>query len=399
MPLLALAFGTARFWRILHYLLSGGVLLVWTAAVALLVRGRRFYRKLSAVPFSPEERHGLPRLSVLVPACNEADTVERAMQSLLAIDYPNLEIIAVNDRSTDATGAILDRMAKNNTRLRVRHVRELPPGWLGKNHAMHVASEEAEGDWLLFTDADVVFAPDTLRRAVAYACQRNVDLLVVSPRCETHGFWERLFISYFSLMFSFRVRPWEVADPKSKAFVGLGAFNMIRAEGYRHFGGHCALPMEVADDMKLGKVAKQNGLHIELLEGGDLISVRWMVGLRGVVEGLTKNSFAGLEFKPWAVLLTILSLAVTALYPVAALFIPGWPAQAMAALTLVVMVWGATIMGEVAEASRWYGLAYPLASLVSIYILMRSTWRTYRQHGILWRGTLYPLDELKRGIV
>jgi cellulose synthase/poly-beta-1,6-N-acetylglucosamine synthase-like glycosyltransferase len=386
-------------WRQAHTLLSLSVLLLWSVSVSLLIRGRRYYRSLVDIPFAPEEMENLPRLSILVPACNEGDTVERAMRSLLALDYPDLEIIAIDDRSTDETGAILDRLAATDARLRVRHITQLPHGWLGKNHAMQVASEEATGAWLLFTDADVVFAPDTLRRAVAYACTRDVDHLVLSPRCETHDFWERLFVNYFGLMFSFRTRPWEVANPHSRAYVGLGAFNMVRADAYRRFGGHRALPMEVLDDSKLGKVVKRAGFRQELLDGGDLISVRWVVGLQGVINGMTKNAFAGFEFKLLYEFGAILLLAYTALYPVAALFLPGWPTRLMALATLAVMVIAAGVMRRVTEANRWYGLGYPLAALILIYIMLRSTWRTYRQRGIIWRGTLYPLDELRKGVV
>ncbi len=394
-----MGFFAGRLWRVIHYLLTGGTLLFWAGGILMLVLGRRFYARLADIRFTASELDSLPPLSILVPACNEAGTVERGMESLLALDYPCLEIIAVDDRSTDATGAILDRLAAAHPRLRVRHITELPPGWLGKNHALQVAAEEATGEWLLFTDADVVFAPDTLRRAVAYARNRDIDHLVVSPRCETHGFWERLFVSYFGLMFSFRVRPWDVSNPRKSAYVGLGAFNLVRAAAYRQFGGHRALPMEVADDMKLGKVVKVNGFRQALLEGGEKVSVRWVVGLRGAIDGLTKNAFAGFEFRLPDALLACAGLAVTAIYPFVALFLPPWPTRLMAAATLLVMTWGAGVARRISEANAWYGLAYPLAALIFVYIILRSAWRTYRQHGILWRGTLYPLEELKKGVV
>jgi hypothetical protein len=386
--------------RALHVALSGGALAVWTGGVALLLWGRKRYKRLSDIPLDTAgATTDMPPVSILVPACNEADTIERAMRSLLALDYPDLEIIAVNDRSTDDTGAILDRIARDNPRLRVRHVTSLPPGWLGKNHALQTASEQARGQWLLFTDADVVFAPDTLRRGVAYACRHGIEHLVLSPRCETCDFWERLFVSYFGLMFCFRVRPWDVADPKSKAYVGLGAFNMVRADAYRSFGGYGALPLDVLDDTKLGKVIKRSGFRTHLLEGGDLVSVRWVVGLHGVIDGLTKNAFAGFDYSLLKTSSVIAVLAYVSLYPVVALALPGVTARLFALAALLLMAVGAQTMRRVTEASGWYGLAYPLASLILIYIILRSTWRCYRQNGILWRGTLYPLDELRRGVV
>ncbi len=382
-----------------HFGLAAGALAVWMAGVALLVWGRRRYQRLTDVPLSAEELSDVTSVSILVPACNEGATIEPAMRSLLALDYPDLEIIAVNDRSTDDTGDILDRLALDNPRLKVRHVTGLPPGWLGKNHALQIAGEQARGEWLLFTDADVVFAPDTVRRGVAYARTRNIEHLVVSPRCETRDFWERLFVSYFGLMFCFRVRPWDIANPKSKAYVGLGAFNLVRADAYRAFGGHQALPLDVLDDTKLGKVIKRNGFRTHLLEGGDVISVRWVVGLKGVIDGLTKNAFAGFDYSLWRTAGAIAALFYTALYPILALLLPGGTTRLMGLGALCLMALGAHTMKRVTEAGGEYGLAYPLASLVLIYIILRSTWRCYRQQGILWRGTLYPLDELRRGVV
>jgi len=385
--------------HVMHTLLAAGALLVWLVGITLLVRGRRHYRRLSEMDFLPDEMENLPTLSILVPACNEGATVEKAMRSLLALDYPNLEIIAVDDRSIDDTGAILDRLAAEDSRLQVLHISELPGGWLGKNHALQRAGEKASGEWLLFTDADIHFAPDALRRAVGYAARRETDHLVLSPRCETHDFWERLFVSYFGLMFSFRVRPWEVSDPKSKAYVGLGAFNLVRASAYRQFGGHRALPMEVLDDTKLGKVIKREGYRTELLEGGDLLSVRWVVGLRGVIDGLTKNAFPGFDYNLPLTAGAILGLAYTAIYPVVGLLLPSPTARLLSLCSFALMVYGAGLLRRITEARAMYGLAYPIASLILIYIIVRSAWRCYRQDGIIWRGTLYPLEELKRGVV
>ncbi|HZT43892.1 MAG TPA: glycosyltransferase family 2 protein [Chthonomonadaceae bacterium] len=386
-------------WGLLHVLLSGTAFLAWLVFLGLLVGFRYRYPLLAEVPFAPEEMASLPTLSILVPACNEEQTIERAMCSLLDLAYPCFEIIAIDDRSTDGTGAILDRMAALEPRLRVLHIKELPPGWLGKNHALQVASDEAAGEWLLFTDADVVFAPEALRRAVAYAHTRDIDHLVLSPSCETHGFWERLMVSYFGIMFSFRVRPWAVSSPRSTAYVGLGVFNLVRAAAYRQAGGHRALKLDVTDDTKLGKVLKRSGFRQKILEGSDLLSVRWVIGLRGMIEGLAKNAFAGFDFRFWTMVRGIGSLALVTLYPVVALLLPFWPTRLLAAGTFLLMAAGAATMRRVTQARAWYGLAYPLAGLVLIYIILRSTWRAYRQNGIVWRGTLYPLEELKKGVV
>ena len=399
MPLLLHLFlHLMRYGRLLSGLLTGCLAIGWFAATGTLILNRHRFRRLSRIAIQPEERSTLPMLSVLVPACNEVTTLERAMQSLLAIDYPHMEIIAVNDRSTDGTGVLLERLAADNPRLRVRHVTALPSGWLGKNHALHIAGLEARGEWLLFTDADVVYAPDALLRAVAYARRVKADHLVVSPRIETRDFWERLFASYFCLMLSLRSRIWDVADPRRSAYFGFGAFNMVRASAYRAFGGHGALAMEVADDTKLGKVVKRNGFRTELVDGSDLLSVRWVIGFRGVMQCLTKNAFAGFDFNMPRMLIGVGGLLLTAVYPLAALVLPA-PYRWLAVGALLGMMSGAGAMRRVSGADCRYGLCYPLAALMLVYIILHSTWLACTRRGIVWRGTLYPLDELKKGVV
>ena len=182
----------------------------------------------------------VPRVSIVVPARNEAEHIEAALMSLLQLDYPDYEVIAVDDRSEDATGAILDRLEAqwrereeaSHHRLRVLHVTELPPGWLGKTHAMWQAGKQATGDWVLFTDADVVFRPDALRRAVVYAERERADHLVLFPTMVMKSAGERMMMAFFQSQFVFAHRPWKVADPKSRDSIGVGAFNLIRREVY-----------------------------------------------------------------------------------------------------------------------------------------------------------------------
>jgi hypothetical protein len=388
-----------RMLPVLHIALTGFVFSTWTLGLLLVWRYRLCYPRLSTIRFNSEQLAMPPSVSVLVPACNEAETIERAMRSLLAIDYPNLEIIAVDDRSTDETGDILDCLAAGNPRLRVLHIENLPDGWLGKNHALHVASEEARGEWLLFTDADVVYRPDTLRMTLAYARLTGADHLVACPRCRGFDFWERLFMSYFGLMFLFRVRPWEVALPGRPAYFGFGAFNLVKAAAYRQCGGHGALPMEVADDTKLGKILKQNGFHTRIVDASDYISLRWVIGIRGIMNGFVKNAFASFDFSLLRTGAGICGLGLTALYPIFALIPPVAPARLLALGTLLAMVGGAYTMRRLTDAGALYGLAYPVAGLIVIGVILRSTWVTLRQRGIMWRGTCYALDELKRGVV
>lgn len=388
-----------RLLPLLHVGITGLVFVTWAVGLVLIWLYRFCYPRLSEVTFTADQMEMLPALSVVVPACNESATIERAMRSLLAIDYPGLEIIAINDRSTDDTGDILDCLAAGSPRLRVVHIRHLPEGWLGKNHALHVAGREASGDWLLFTDADVVYRPDTLRKAVTYARLTGADHLVACPRCRGFGFWERLFTSYFGLMFLFRVRPWAVSRSSSSAYFGFGAFNLVKTEAYHRCGGHEALPMEVADDTKLGKIIKQNGFRTRIVDASDYISLRWFVGLQGIMDGFVKNAFASFDFNLAKTGAGLCALVLTAIYPAFALFPPIAPARWLAIGTLLAMVGGAYAMRRITDADARYGLAYPIAGILVIGIILRSTWVTLRTGGIVWRGTCYPIDELRRGIV
>ena len=198
---------------------------------------------------------GNPRVSIIVPARNEEEDIELSLTRLLELDYDNYEVIAVNDRSTDRTGEIMERVALSGSvkgRLRVIHHSELPFGWLGKTHAMWTATNEATGDWLLFTDADVLFKPDSVRRALAYAEAERADHVVLFPQMIMKRPGEYMMIAFFQTMFVFGHRPWKVADPKTRDHMGVGAFNLIRRSVYEAVGTYEALRMEVLDDMKLG---------------------------------------------------------------------------------------------------------------------------------------------------
>lgn len=384
-------------WTVLFSLLGVIGLAGWLTPL-IDVRIRRWHpRHLSDTP--PGSDAALPRLSILVPALNEEATVEAAMRSLLALDYPILEILAIDDRSTDQTGAILDRLAVEEPRLRVLHIRELPAGWLGKNHALHVGSLQATGEYLLFTDADVHFEQGALRRAVALAVEQDLDHLVLFPEVVLKGFWETLCVWLFGIILVFNYRPWRLSDPKSKAYLGIGAFNMVRASTYRKMGGHAALPMDVADDMKLGKKMKESGGRADSVQGDGYVSVRWVEGLWGLVEGLKKNMYGGFHFQPWRVLVGVFGLFCLFLWPVLGLFVGPAGTRLLCVVSLAMMVYAARIAPPKPGLSPLFGLAFPLGTLVIYYIIYRSILYTYRQGGIVWRGTHYALADLRKGIV
>jgi len=341
---------------------------------------------------------GWPTLAVIFAARDEQSAIERATRSMLALDYPGLTVTAVDDRSTDGTGAILDRLAADSTRLTVRHVQELPAGWLGKNHALHSAAVSVDARWLLFTDADIVFRPGTLRRAVAYAESADVDHLTLAPDVATESFGERVFLAMFCLAFLQARPPWRVIDPRYKAAIGVGAFNLVRADAFRAVGGFSHLALSVDDDMRLGQALKFAGYGCALATAKGDVTVRWQVGLGGMIRGLEKNFFAGVGFRLWAVALGVLAILTVGVMPWVGLFMgPAWKrcVCGVGVASAALLVTGARGLNGL---SWRHGLCLPLGALPFAYALVRSTWVTFRAGGVRWRGRLYPLGELRRHV-
>jgi len=359
-------------------------------------------RKVSNIGRPEWDRKGpQPRVSIIVPALNEEQAIEPALQSLLNLDYKDYEIIAVNDRSTDRTGEIMDRLAATSEgKLYVIHIQQLPAGWLGKPHAMWRAAQHATGEWLVFTDADVIYRPDALRRAVTYAeTTRPTDHLALVPDMEMRSPGERMMLALFFIYFVLEFRPWKVADASSNDYVGGGVFNMIRRSVYDRIGTFEALRMEVIEDLKLGKLVKQYGFTQRCALAPDLLRIRWVVGAFGFVRNVTKNFFALSEFRPWHALWTMTKMLLFMLLPYAgAVLAPGWSkAGFLMSLTIILSVYaGMSLVGSI---SPLYVLTHPIGTVLLIYAMLRSLCVTLWNGGIDWRGTKYPLEELKKGLV
>lgn len=328
-------------------------------------------------------------------ARDEVGKIASATSSLLAQDYPDFEVVAVDDRSTDGTGAVLDRLAVDPA-LRVLHVSRLPDGWLGKNHALHRGAEAADGDLLLFTDADVVMRPDALRRAVARLCVQGLDHLAVAPRLHAGSPWATMVVTVFLVLFSTFYRPWKARDPKSRFHIGVGAFNLVRASAYRSIGGHRAVALRPDDDVRLGRALKRAGFHQDAAAGRDILSVEWYPSLPAMARGLRKNAFAAVDYRLSAVLAGTLLPLVFILWPITALFVTTglvwW-------LNAGVVALGAGTTGAVARGHglpAWTGLTYPVGSVLLLWIVWAAALRVLRTGSVEWRGTDYPLDELRR---
>lgn len=358
-----------------------------------VMRTRTLARQASDLP----EPARWPALSVIIPARNEVAAIERALRSHLASDYPGLEVVAVDDRSNDGTGAVMDRVAAEDPRLTVLHLTELPDGWLGKCHALARGAATARGELLLFTDGDVVLAPDTQRLAVRYLEARTVDHLVLLPGVAGGGYLEGAMLATFAMMFGAATQMAYAHTRLPFAYVGVGAFNLARRTVYERGGGHVPLALEVADDLMLGKLLKRAGGRQHVLDGQTALHVRWQVGLGGIVRGLEKNGFAGMHYS-LAILVAcslVMLLAVPGTYVLA--FVPGGPPSRGFAAAALLMHACHALAGRTLGGGARVTLAWPLMLPLFLYTCWRSALITLWQGGVRWRDTFYPLARLRAG--
>ena len=369
-------------------------LIAYTAMFLVYVQGVRAIKRLSDLPVS-SSREILPTVSLIIPARNEAQTLRPALASLLKQDYPSFEVIAVNDRSTDETGAILDEEARAHPYLNVVHLQELPAGWIGKNYALWAGARRATGTLYLFADADVIMEPVAIRRAVDYLTSTGLDHLTIFPEVVAPRLGVQMFVSAFCFFFALAFRPWKARDPRSSCYVGIGAFNLIRAQAYQAMGTHQAIAMRPDDDMKFGKLVKRAGLRQEVLYGRGLIRVTWYASLPEVIQGLMKNAFVGAGYSVTMVGLGVLLLALTGAWPFLALLVTRGMVQYVNGLIVAVIVLAHASHASLHRFKPWIGIGHPLASLIMSYVLIRATVTTLRAGGITWRGTYYPLPALR----
>ena len=372
--------------RVLSYL----ILIFWIAAFI-----RTILNLLLAPRLRPRVPRELPMVSILVPARDEERMIEKAVRGFLAQTYPALEVIVVNDRSTDATGEILRRIAAEDARLIVIDGAEPPERWLGKPWALHQAASRARGDLLLFVDADVLYSPGVVSAAVAEILDRDLPMLTLMPHIEMHGFWEHVAMPNLAVFGFSYISLWLANRSKIPALaLGGGTGNFVRRSDYEAVGGHEALRAAVVDDMALGRLFRQKGRRTEVIVAKEMISVRMYHGLREIVHGFTKNLFAvtgrsyllaavfflfGLVFHllPYVLALTgdVISLAAVVLI----------------SLTRTILF---TFLGYRLDNAI---LGHPLMNLVWGWIMLRSVWLTGIRRQLAWRGRTYDAKHTRFG--
>jgi len=371
--------------------------LFWILNAIDVARGAR---KLPAIQdIASLDDSDCPPVSILFAARDEEEKLPGALQTFLALDYPRYEVIAADDRSEDRTAEILKAAAQKGSRLKYVRINSLPTGWLGKPHAMQQAYERSSGEWLVFTDADVHFSRDLLRRSVALAKREGWDHLTLLSGVEMHTVGETIALTFFGMGFVMGVRPWRTNDPHSKGYTGVGAFQLMRRSTYEAIGTHRRLAMEVVDDMKLGKLVKEAGFRSGVAKAWKEVRVRWHAGVGNIIRGTTKNFFAAAGYNLGLMCLQLgMTFAMCVLPWLALPFLQGWALIFDAIAVAVMIVVHAGVCIEVG-APPIYAVTEPIGALIFCWMLARSTIVTLWNGGIEWRGTFYPLEELRRGVV
>lgn len=389
-------------------LLFSWTIAVGTAVASLVVlpRMRRIGRlRASEAPLAPNR----PRVAVVVAAKDEVKTLGPALSTLLEQADERLRIVVVNDRSTDGTGALLDSLASNKRFLTVVHVEALPNGWLGKNHALAqgvaaATSESSPPEFLLFTDADVSFVPGGLRGAVDHAVGHGLDHLAGAPHVELASWPLAGQVATFGVLFGLFTRPWSVANPRSSAYVGIGALNLVRRTAYEAAGGHAAIAMRIDDDLRLGRAIKLAGGRSDFAIAGDIASLTWYSSLPAMLRGLHKNAFAAIDFRMALCIGATLFIGAAFLAPfVLALAPTGWIDVAPIERMLLGFAAALHILGAY-ESARSAGLPgssalfFPVGLVLFLFVLWRSALGAIITGRVVWRDTAYTLRELKAAV-
>lgn len=388
-------------------LVSGVALAILAAWLLLAATWWRGLRRLPvlvptarAAEASPDAA-SLPSLAVVVAArdeagsADEAEALARAARSWAALVHPHLEIVVVDDRSRDATAEVLTRALGDDPRVRRLQVDELPDGWLGKVHAQAQGVAAATASWVLLTDADVRLHPDVARVALGWAEREALDHVALLPRFEARTVALRAFVAGFALSFTALVRPWEGADPRSSAALGIGAFGLYRREALDRAGGLAVVRARPDDDVALARAVKAAGGRSGAAFGTDLVAVTWYPSLAAAVRGLEKNTFAGLGYRPWTVVAAVFGLLVTNVAPFVGVFV-GPPAVRFAGwgvLACCLAAYGA--LGRRSGHPAWFGLFHPFTATLLAWALVRSTVRALATGHVTWRGRRYPLVALR----
>lgn len=344
-----------------------------------------------------------PLVSICIPARNEEINIRRCVESALDQDYPNLEVIVLDDRSTDATLSLLQDIASRDARLFLINGSALPDGWAGKPYALYQAASAARGEWLCFVDADTFLAPQAVSSCYAKAVETRADLFTTLHHQILETFWERTVMPIVLTALSVGFSPRKVNDPNQRDAIANGQFIFIRHAVYDSIGGHAKVKDQIVEDKAISEQVKWNGHHLVVADGSQVIATRMYTSLAEMWEGWTKNIYFGLSDHPSLLLLGAFGATLALL---AALVLPAWPLlgliyfiygggwMALGVIVNSLLVWGALLYAR-AKIARgmsipvWYAWTTPLGAGVFAAMMLVSAWRVISGKGVTWRGRTY----------
>lgn len=369
-------------------------ILFWTVLLTDAYIGYRSLQRLEDIDSIDQDG---PLVSIIVAARNEESAIIESFQTLLKQNYPKIEWIVINDRSTDNTGFLLETLHKKNQDVTVINIKDLPNGWLGKNHALYQGYLNSKGKYLLFTDADVHFHPETVSKALHFIEKQGVDHITITPNLYAKGFWLQAFIAFFLFGFSFFKRPWRANVDQSKIGMGIGAFNLISREAYEKIGTHKEIAMRPDDDLQLGYKVKAHGLRQRVATGISYVKVTWYETLKDALIGLEKNTFAGLHYRVSMVFVAVVGTFLSHVLPFLTLFTSD-TLQLFLSITTILLIFLLyyQVTTRMTSFSLIHFIVFPITALLFIYSILRSSFLTFKRGGIVWRGTKYSLKELRK---
>ena len=372
----------------------GGILIVYWLH-------NQYHLDIVVIP-TPPPAHA-PLISVCVPARNEERNIQTCMEAILAQDYPNFEVIVLEDRSTDRTSEILRSIVAQNNKLKVIHGSDLPNGWAGKPHALFQASAAARGDWLCFVDADTFLSPTTLSSCYSKAVETQADMFTIMTFQIMGSFWEKVVMPIVMTALSVGFSPRKVNDPKSKDAIANGQFILIKRSVYNAIGGHASVKDQIVEDKAISERVKWNGYRLIVANGYSVARTRMYTSLPEMWEGWTKNIYLGLSDRPSLMFLGGFGALILL---IAALILPLWPILGVYGylrgggwLALIVIIqsfilWAIVIYARARVAigmgiSAWYAFTLPLGCAVFAAMMFTSTWKVVSGQGVTWKGRIY----------
>lgn len=386
--------------EILIWLLAVGLALWLAAFITNMLYNRNALIISSRMEF-PLSEH--PKVSILIPARNEAKNLSLTLPGLLAQDYPNYEVILADDASTDETAILAEEFSRKHPgKLRVIRINSLPGNWNGKIHALHKAMNAASGEWLLATDADIVFHPKALRAGLWIAAKEQAELVTIYAFLECITFWERLLLPGFGFMLATLFPIGKINNPKSSVALASGGYILMRRQTWQQIGGYKAIQSEMIDDLNTARLIKHGGNRIYAAVTKDLIRTRMYHSLAGIWEGLRKNSFAGSRYSILRHCIVVAVNLLCNLLPLACLVYLGWNFTtndkmeswkdaagylSLAQYLLSVMMHLPVIVFY--RVPLFYALLVPIGALIYGVISMDSMLRTLLGRGVSWKSRKY----------